>query len=297
MVIKDINCEVMRNIKFKAVKSTGVCVLAAAMILSLGIYGETKVFADEDMTVETQNVEVLAENGNTETDEIVTSEDNDVESEEITESGSTINTVTTIKKTSKSIKVNAKIKLKKLKAFKNLKMSSFTYKAKNRKVAKVSKSGVITGLKPGKTVVTVKQDGATYAKIKVNVKNRYQNSQLRLLSSLIFCEANTESYAGKKAVGIVTVNRVESSLFPSTLKNVVYQRGQYTPAATGFLASALRKYDNGTIPGDCIKAAKEALNGSKTVNIGKSEVNMQGFLFFSRYVPNKKLQIGAHQFK
>ena len=176
-------------------------------------------------------------------------------------------------------------------------MGSFTYQVRNKKVAKISKSGVVKGLKSGKAVITVKQDGATYARVTVKVKDRYKSSDLRLLSSLIYCEANTESYAGKKAVGIVTTNRVSSALFPNTLQSVVYQRGQYTPARSGALSRALSMYDNGQIPKDCIKAARETLNGVKTVTLGAKEVDMTGYLFFSRYVPNRRLQIGAHQFK
>lgn len=279
----------MRNINFTTLKKSGICVLAAAMMFSSNI----STFADEvseEVTTEVSESETL----NT---EVVSESTEDVEAEKVTEAGSTVNTITSIKKVKKSIKVNSKLRLKKLKAFRNKKMKSFTYQVKNKKVAKVTKSGVIKGIKTGKTVVTVKQDGATYARVTVNVKNRYKGSDLRLLSSLIFCEANTESYAGKKAVGIVTMNRVQSALFPNTLKSVVYQRGQYTPARSGALARALVMYDNGNIPSDCIRAAKETLNGTKTVTLGSREVDMTGYLFFSRYVPNRRLQIGAHQFK
>jgi spore germination cell wall hydrolase CwlJ-like protein len=117
------------------------------------------------------------------------------------------------------------------------------------------------------------------------------------MSAIIFCEAGNQSYAGKKAVGIVVMNRMRSSLFPNSLSGVIYQSGQFTPAATGFLSTALYKYDNGMIPSSCIKAAKEVLSGSTTVELNGSTVEMKSYLFFSRYVYGCRLQIGAHQFK
>jgi len=294
LIIKGINCEVMKQIRLSNIKKKGFCVLAATAIIS----STYSVMADEITTETTESATVVETTVATDsTEEVVCENTADVATEEVTQAGSTVNTVTRIKKLKKNIKVNSKLKLKKLKAFKSKDMSDFTYQIKNKKVAKVSKSGVIKGLKSGKAVVTVKMDGATYARVTVKVKDRYKDEQLRLLSSLIFCEANTESYAGKKAVGIVTMNRVESALFPNTLNGVVYQRGQYTPARSGALSRALNMYDNGSIPSDCIKAAKETLNGVKSVTLGTKEVNMTGYLFFSRYVPNRRLQIGAHQFK
>ena len=188
-----------------------------------------------------------------------------------------------------NLKVNNQLKLKKV----------LHISINHSKVAKVSKKGVISGLKAGSTTITVasKETNEVFAKVTVNVENKYTDSELRLLSSLIYCEARGESYAGQKAVGIVTTNRVASSLFPGSLSRVVYQPGQYTPARSGALASALQKYDRGSLQRSCIRAAQEALNGSKTVTLSNGDINMSGYLFFSRYVSGCRLQIGAHQFK
>jgi len=75
--------------------------------------------------------------------------------------------------------------------------------------------------------------------LSTNTRN-YTNAELRLLSALIYCEAQGESYAGKVAVGIVTVNRKKSSKFPNTLSGVIYQKNQYTPARSGALKKALK---------------------------------------------------------
>ena len=198
-----------------------------------------------------------------------------------------------------NLKVNNKLKLKKVLHISNKSLRKYDYSINHSKVAKVSKKGVISGLKAGSTTITVasKETNEVFAKVTVNVENKYTDSELRLLSSLIYCEARGESYAGQKAVGIVTTNRVASSLFPGSLSRVVYQPGQYTPARSGALASALQKYDRGSLQRSCIRAAQEALNGSKTVTLSNGDINMSGYLFFSRYVSGCRLQIGAHQFK
>lgn len=83
------------------------------------------------------------------------------------------------------------------------------------------------------------------------------SSDLDLLAALIYCEAGATSYDGMVAVGAVVMNRMASSSFPSTLSGVIYQSGQFTPASSGALASALA---NG-VPSSCYTAAQAALNG------------------------------------
>ena len=48
------------------------------------------------------------------------------------------------------------------------------------------------------------------------------------LAKVIYYEARGESLAGKLAVAKVTLNRMNSGKFPSTVCGVVYQRGQYS---------------------------------------------------------------------
>lgn len=133
------------------------------------------------------------------------------------------------------------------------------------------------------------------------VARKYNNSDVRLLSSIIYCEAQGESYTGKLAVGIVVMNRKSSSKFPSTLKGVVYQKNQFQPVRNGYLAKALKEYDAGRftskVEKDCIRAAKEALSGTKTVTYRSRKINLKGYYFFSRYLRGCRVQIGHHQFK
>lgn len=60
-----------------------------------------------------------------------------------------------------------------------------------------------------------------------------------LLAAIIYCEAGNQAYTGQAAVGVVIMNRVKSSLFPSQMKEVVYQKTQFTPARDGSLTRAL----------------------------------------------------------
>lgn len=133
-------------------------------------------------------------------------------------------------------------------------------------------------------------------------KTSYTKKELRYMAAIIYCEAANQSYAGKLAVGIVVKNRMESKKFPSTIKGVLYQKYQFTPARNGALSKALKIYDkNGfktkSYYRDCLKAAKQALSGVKTVKVKGKEKNMKGYYFFSRYVSGCRLKIGAHMFK
>lgn len=147
------------------------------------------------------------------------------------------------------------------------------------------------------------KDIAKKAKKKAK-KKKYTASELRYMTAIIYCEARGESYQGKKAVGIVVMNRVRSTKFPDTIKKVIYQSGQFAPVRNGSLNRALDLYDSqnkkGKIKGTmktCMKAAKEVLNGSTTVTVNGKKKEMKNYLFFSRYVSGAKFQLGAHQFK
>lgn len=90
-----------------------------------------------------------------------------------------------------------------------------------------------------------------------------------LLAALIYCEAGGESYAGQLAVGSVVLNRVSSSYYPNTISGVIYQSGQFSPVASGRLATVL---GSGLTTASCRQAAQEVLNGNIT----------NDFLYFRR---------------
>ena len=137
-----------------------------------------------------------------------------------------------------------------------------------------------------------------------NKEKKYTEGQLKYMTCIIYCEARGEVYAGQMAVGIVVMNRVRSDEFPDTIKKVIYQRGQFTPAHNGGLSRALslyEKYDKkGKFKGEmvsCYKAAKEVLSGTTKVKVNGEEKEMKSYLYFSQRVSGAKYTLGGHQFK
>lgn len=84
----------------------------------------------------------------------------------------------------------------------------------------------------------------------------------KLLAALIQCEAGSETYNGKLAVGAVVMNRVRSAAYPNTVSGVIFASGQFTPALNGKVA---RVYTNGKISDSCYEAARAAINGETNV--------------------------------
>ena len=79
-----------------------------------------------------------------------------------------------------------------------------------------------------------------------------------LLAAIIQCEAGSECYEGKVAVGAVVLNRMRSSRYPNSISGVIYQSGQFSPARNGLLARVL---SSGNISSSCRRAAADALAG------------------------------------
>ena len=115
----------------------------------------------------------------------------------------------------------------------------------------------------------------------------FTDDEVELLAALVYCEAGNQSYEGKLAVANVVLNRLNSSQFPNTIKDVIYQKNQFSPASSGALEKAL----NNGVPSDCVKAAKDAMSGNN---------NVEGFLFFNTVVNTDSvadyIQIGDHIF-
>ena len=63
----------------------------------------------------------------------------------------------------------------------------------------------------------------------------YTEEELELLAHLIFAEAGSDWCSDKmqQYTGSVVLNRVNSSYFPNTLKDVIYQPGQYSVVKSG----------------------------------------------------------------
>ncbi|MDG5788446.1 LysM peptidoglycan-binding domain-containing protein [Evansella sp. AB-P1] len=97
--------------------------------------------------------------------------------------------------------------------------------------------------------------------------------ELQWLANMIYSEARGESLDGQIAVGAVIMNRVNSDLFPNTVKEVIFEKShghyQFTPAGTGSIHQAKPNSTN-------MEAAMRAINGEDPTN---------GSLFF--YNPDK----------
>lgn len=86
-----------------------------------------------------------------------------------------------------------------------------------------------------------------------NKNTSSNNSNLYLISQVIYGEARGEPYEGQVAVGAVILNRVSDSRFPNTVAGVIYQSGAFTCVSDG----QINLSPNSTAQ----KAAQDAING------------------------------------
>jgi len=115
----------------------------------------------------------------------------------------------------------------------------------------------------------------------VNTTSRgsFNWAEIDALARIITAEAASESYITQVAVGAVVLNRVDSPLFPNTIRGVVYQvdsggKYQFEPVLNGWI----NRPANETAK----KAARDALNGWDPSN---------GALYFwEHWITNKYLK-------
>lgn len=84
-------------------------------------------------------------------------------------------------------------------------------------------------------------------------------ADIRLLQKIVMAEAEGEPYPGKIAVANVVLNRLRSANFPDTIKDVIYQKRQFSPVANGRLKRV-------TPDKESIRAVNAALSGVKEVS-------------------------------
>lgn len=95
------------------------------------------------------------------------------------------------------------------------------------------------------------------------IENTYveAGNDLKLLATIIYCEAANQPYEGKLAVGSVILNRVNSTRFSqNTIYDVIFAPGQFAPVASGRFAI---RYAAG-VNEECYSAAREVLGGNIT---------------------------------
>lgn len=87
-----------------------------------------------------------------------------------------------------------------------------------------------------------------------------------LLAAIIYREAGNQPRYGKIAVGLVIMNRVYSDICPDTIREVIYQKSQFTPAK-GILTSYLK--NPAKIPKECQEVADLLVEQFKTYKAGQ----------------------------
>ena len=144
----------------------------------------------------------------------------------------------------------------------------------------LASSGTVT--EAGESVAAKEVFAAAEEAANVGERAEYSDSTLKLLASIIFCEAGNQPYEGQVAVGAVVMNRVRSDAFPDTVREVIYQKGQFTPAGSGWLdrVVASQGYTD-----SALQAAKDALAGQSPIG---------DCLYFDQGSQGKR--IGAHSF-
>ncbi|MDE5416351.1 cell wall hydrolase [Alkalihalobacterium chitinilyticum] len=120
--------------------------------------------------------------------------------------------------------------------------------------------------------------------------HNFSKKELDLLARIVRAEAQTEPFEGKVAVADVVLNRLESSQFPDTIKEVIYQPRQFQPVSNGQI--------NKPADQESIEAVAAALTDMRNIS--------QDSLFFynpdiatSRWLDTREttIVIGAHVFK
>lgn len=118
----------------------------------------------------------------------------------------------------------------------------------------------------------------------------YSMEEHEWLAKIIEAEAGNQDYLGKVAVASVVLNRKNHDAFPDTLKEVIFQKGQFTPVSNGRIHKVKPSRDS-------IRAAREALEGT--------EDPTDGALFFynpklskDRWIRTREVtkDIGQHRF-
>ena len=131
----------------------------------------------------------------------------------------------------------------------------------------------VTSSKPQQTEQTTQVDNSQNST--VTYDDEY------LLACLIHMEAGSEPYEGQLAVGAVVVNRRNQG-YGSTIRDVIYAKGQFPGAYNGLLDKRLAQGPNES----CLRAAREALSGVN--NIGNMlffhNVRYANYSKYSEYV-------------
>lgn len=91
--------------------------------------------------------------------------------------------------------------------------------------------------------------------------NSYSESEYELLCEITYAEAGNQTEEQQVAAAATILNRVESSIFPNTIKGVIMQKGQFASTKNGHIYACGKTVDFSTVPDMTKEAARRALNG------------------------------------
>lgn len=82
----------------------------------------------------------------------------------------------------------------------------------------------------------------------INIEPKYTEEEFNLLAKIIWCEAGSDWLTDEhqRAVASVVINRKNDARFPNSIKEVIYQKGQYGCVYNGMINHTpnQRAYDN-----------------------------------------------------
>lgn len=118
----------------------------------------------------------------------------------------------------------------------------------------------------------------------------YSDDDLYWLARIISAESRGESQRGQIAVGNVVMNRVKSDKFPNTIKEVIFQKGQFSPVSNGSINK--EPYEI------CIDSAKKVLDGEVVVGEGIYYFYAPKYTSRSNWIRSRQVveEIGCHRF-
>lgn len=127
---------------------------------------------------------------------------------------------------------------------------------------------------------------------RIGTPDNISASDYDLLARLVTAEAGGEPYNGQVAVAAVVLNRVKSYQFPNTIRDVIYQRSQF---------SSLAKLPSITATESCRRAVTEAVNGSDPTRgalyfYNPRTCSPEGLVFFRSGKLRATAEIGNHIF-
>ncbi len=123
-----------------------------------------------------------------------------------------------------------------------------------------------------------------------NGEEYYNEEDLYWMSRIITFEAGNQPIEGQIGVGNVVLNRVESNKFANTVKDVIFQQGQFAPVASG--AIYMDPFKSATITaklvlegyntvGEALYFQQTCCGGSWTTSNPRFAVNIAGHNFFN----------------